>query len=143
MKKTLFLRVEVDAHPDTDPMQSLSDAATWASLGLGSNAIKVDVTAFNSPLDAVADMAALRAPAGAETPGRYMVPLFALVDATSSEHANDMMAAVQQCALQKDVALYQDEQLPTMLVPGEESMEAHSIIDYCALGECQQEETVR
>lgn len=57
MKKVLYLRVEVDAPEDSDPVQSLSDAATWAEYRLNSGEVKAEVTAYSSAADLVLDEA--------------------------------------------------------------------------------------
>lgn len=55
MKRTLYLKVEVDGSPETDPMQDLSDVATWAEVALGSNDIKCTVTAYAKSQDIALD----------------------------------------------------------------------------------------
>lgn len=57
MKKTLYLKVEVDGQPESDPMQDLSDVATWAEVAFNTNAIKCLVTAYAKPQDIVMDEA--------------------------------------------------------------------------------------
>lgn len=57
MKKVLYLRVEVDAPAETDPMQTLSDAALWAECRLTHDDIKATVTAYNNAQDIVLDEA--------------------------------------------------------------------------------------
>ncbi len=57
-KKVLYLRVEVEADDDTDPMQTLSDAALWAECGLSGPAIDhVRVTAYDNAKAIVEDEA--------------------------------------------------------------------------------------
>lgn len=58
MKKVLYLRVEVDAPAECDPMQSLSDAALWAECRLSHGDIEAtQVTAYSSAQDIVLDEA--------------------------------------------------------------------------------------
>lgn len=61
-KRTLYLRLEIEAPSDTDPMLSLSDAATWAECLLshaveGGEAINTRVTAYAAAADIVLDEA--------------------------------------------------------------------------------------
>lgn len=51
MKKTLYLKVEINAASECDPMQSLSDAATWAEVCLNGPDVKCDVTAYSKIAD--------------------------------------------------------------------------------------------
>lgn len=62
MKRTLYLKVEVEAAADCDPMQSLSDAATWAEVALNScdTSSKCVVTAYSKASDVVLDEQELR-----------------------------------------------------------------------------------
>ena len=55
MKKVLYLRVEVEAPAETDPMQTLSDAALWSECRLTHDDIRSNVTAYNNPQDIVLD----------------------------------------------------------------------------------------
>ena len=57
MKRTLYLKVEVEATSDCDPMQSLSDAATWAEVALNGadTSSKCVVTAYSKAGDIVLD----------------------------------------------------------------------------------------
>lgn len=57
MKRVLYLRVEVEAPKDSDPMLDLSDAALWAELRLRSNGINSTVTAYNNAQDIALDEA--------------------------------------------------------------------------------------
>lgn len=58
MKKVLYLRVEVDAPEECDPMQSLSDAALWAECRLSHDDIEATrVTAYTNAQDIVLDEA--------------------------------------------------------------------------------------
>lgn len=57
MKKVLYLRVEVDAPAETDPMQTLSDAALWAECRLSHADIKASVTVYNNAQDIIIDEA--------------------------------------------------------------------------------------
>lgn len=50
-KRVLYLRVEVEAPLDSDPLLSLSDAATWAEVELSKGKVTAVVTAFNSASD--------------------------------------------------------------------------------------------
>lgn len=60
-KRTLYLRVDVDAPADTDPMLDLSDVATWAECRLNhalkEAQISTQVTAYASAEDIVRDEA--------------------------------------------------------------------------------------
>ena len=62
MKRTLYLKVEVEATADFDPMQSLSDAATWAEVALNGadTSCKCVVTAYSKAGDIVLDEQELR-----------------------------------------------------------------------------------
>jgi hypothetical protein len=57
MKRTLYLKVEVEATADCDPMQSLSDAATWAEVALNGadTSSRCVVTAYSNAGDIVLD----------------------------------------------------------------------------------------
>ena len=60
--RTLYLRLEIEAPADTDPMLSLSDAATWAECLLnhaveGGESINTRVTAYSAAEDIVLDEA--------------------------------------------------------------------------------------
>lgn len=60
-KRTLYLRVDVEAPADTDPMLDLSDVATWAECRLNhalkDAQISTLVTAYASAEDIVRDEA--------------------------------------------------------------------------------------
>lgn len=56
--RTIYLRVEVTADDDTDPMsENLSDVALWAEVGLHSKSVKTDVTVYTELNALVADEA--------------------------------------------------------------------------------------
>lgn len=58
MEKVLYLRVEVAAPEECDPMQTLSDAALWAECRLSHDDIEATrVTAYNCAQDIVLDEA--------------------------------------------------------------------------------------
>lgn len=59
MKRIVYLRVEVEAPEDLDPMQGLSDVALWAECRLSSvqSGINSTVTAYGSAQDIVLDEA--------------------------------------------------------------------------------------